>query len=192
VGDKTIQSDISFLNERLYAAMTYSLNPFENASDQAVFIRECALTSANSCANINNWGALQNATGQFVKVNGSDPKNIVPNLAALPSGGSRQGMVFLHFHGVTLLSPNEITWRVDSCSNWGSTTPVQLTNPNADNPTLRAINPSAQARIIGANVLVHTVYEQVQAVDPSTADRQIHYVQSSTNCGQIFLPVIFR
>ena len=189
VANKTIQSDITFHNGRLYAAMTYKVDPNQEFSNQAVYIRTCNLTSATACTNASNWTAIQNATGQFMGVNGSDPKDLVPNFFSLRSGGSRQGMIFLHFHGVAGLSPNEISWRVDSCSNWAAQGLYQLTSPTGT-PSLRGINPVGQAQIIGPRIVVHTVYEEVStAPNPS---REIRYVQSTTNCGQIFLPFISR
>ncbi len=99
----------------------------------------------------------------------------------MQAGQYRQANLFVHYHGfIPGGEGNEMVWRTDACSNWAGALPYQLTDSG-----VRSINPSGQIRASGAIVRAHTVYE---GVSPTT--RAIYYVQSSSNCGQIYLPLI--
>lgn len=187
VSGKSYSPDVAIYNNTIYVGISYRENAEqEGATNQAVFERHCVnATSVTTCLSQTNWSPVNNISGSFLIVRGN-PENyyLSPNFATAAASQYRPTNLYAHYHGFTPGGEtNEIVWRTDVCTNWAGSLPVQLTAFDT-----RAINPSAQVRASGVTVTVHTVYESISPV--TTTDRAIKYVQSSSNCGQIYLPII--
>ncbi|MDA0242653.1 MAG: sialidase family protein [Chloroflexi bacterium] len=179
---KSYEPDVAVYNNTVYVGISYRQDGTIGTTFQAVFERHCGnATGATSCLAPTGWSPIRNISGSFLKVTANDPFYIAPQFALMQAGQYRQANLFVHYHGfIPGGEGNEMVWRTDACSEWAGSLPAQLTASNE-----RSINPSGQVRVSGSIVTAHTAYEGV-----SLASRAIYYVQSSSNCGQIFLPLI--